>query len=60
MQKVEPVRFGDYLVERKLIDEGQLLDALADHWMTGRKIGETLTLKGYLRPDELDQPAANP
>ena len=37
--KLEPVRFGDFLVEKKLIDEGQLLDALADHWIAGCRIG---------------------
>jgi hypothetical protein len=51
--KLEPVRFGDFLVEKKVIDEGQLLDALADHWMSGCRIGEAVVRRGYLSTDEL-------
>jgi hypothetical protein len=50
---LQPVRFGDFLVERKIIDEGQLLDALADHWMSGCRIGESVARKGYLAQDEV-------
>lgn len=50
---LQPVRFGDFLVERKVIDEGQLLDALADHWMSGCRIGEAVVRRGYLAPEEL-------
>ena len=50
---LEPVRFGDFLVEKKLIDEGQLLDALADHWIAGCHIGEAVVRRGYLSIDEL-------
>ncbi len=52
-KSLERVRFGDFLVERKLIDEGQLLDALADHWMSGCHIGEAIARKGYLRGDDV-------
>jgi hypothetical protein len=51
--KLAPVRFGDFLVEKKVIDEGQLLDALADHWMSGCRIGEAVVRRGYLSTDEL-------
>ena len=51
--KLEPVRFGDFLVEKKVIDEGQLLDALADHWIAGCRIGEAVVRRGYLSPDEM-------
>lgn len=51
--KLQPVRFGDFLVEKKVIDEGQLLDALAEHWMSGCRIGESVVRRGYLSPDEL-------
>ena len=51
--KLEPVRFGDFLVEKKVIDEGQLLDALADHWIAGCRIGEAVVRRGYLSTDEL-------
>jgi hypothetical protein len=53
--KLEPVRFGDFLVEKKVIDEGQLLDALADHWIAGCRIGEAAVRRGYLSTDELSQ-----
>jgi hypothetical protein len=51
--KLEPVRFGDFLVEKKVIDEGQLLDALADHWMSGCRIGEAAVRRGYMSSAEL-------
>lgn len=51
--KLEPVRFGDFLVEKKAIDEGQLLDALADHWIAGCRIGEAVVRRGYLTSDEM-------
>ena len=51
--KLEPVRFGDFLVEKKVLDEGQLLDALADHWIAGCRIGEAAVRRGYLSIDEL-------
>jgi hypothetical protein len=51
--KLQPVRFGDFLVERNVIDEGQLLDALADHWISGCRIGEAVVRRGYVSRDEL-------
>jgi hypothetical protein len=53
--KLQPVRFGDFLVERKAINEGQLLDALAEHWITGQRIGETVAKKGFLPPGEVER-----
>ena len=53
--KLQPVRFGDYLVERKAINEAQLLDALAEHWITGVRIGETVAKKGYLAAGEVER-----
>jgi hypothetical protein len=53
--ELERVRFGDFLVEKKLINEGQLLDALADHWMSGCRIGESVARKGYLKIDQVKQ-----
>lgn len=52
---LEPVKFGDYLVERQLIDEGMLLDALADHWISGCRIGESVVRRGYLKAEELSR-----
>ena len=53
--KLEPVRFGDFLVDKKVIDEGQLLDALADHWVAGCRIGEAVVRRGYLSAEELSR-----
>jgi hypothetical protein len=52
---LEPVRFGDFLVEKHLISERQLLDALADHWISGRRLGETIVRRGYLSAEELSR-----
>src|SRR6476469_7258874 len=32
LQTLKPIEFGDYLIEKKALDEAQLLDALADQW----------------------------
>jgi hypothetical protein len=52
---LEPFRFGDFLVERKLISEQQLLDALAEHWMSGCRLGESVAKKGYVAPTEIER-----
>ena len=53
--RLERVRFGDFLVEKKAISEQQLLDALADHWMSGVRIGESLSRKGYLQSADVER-----
>lgn len=53
--KLQPLRFGDFLVERKVIDEGQLLDALAEHWRSGIKIGESVARKGYATKKDIER-----
>jgi hypothetical protein len=46
---LEPVRFGEYLRERNLISDEQLLAALACHWSERRwPIGRTLVEQGIL------------
>ncbi len=45
---LQPIRFGDFLVERQFINEKQLLDALAEHWMIGCRIGESVARRGYV------------
>jgi hypothetical protein len=55
MLGLTPMRFGDFLVERKIISEGELLDALAEHWMSGRRIGESIARKGYLPANEIER-----
>jgi hypothetical protein len=58
MTKLVPVRFGEFLVERQCINEAQLLDALAEHWMTGCRLGESVARKGYLPPSEIERLAS--
>lgn len=58
VQKLKPIRFGDYLVERAAITEEQLLDALADHWATGRRLGESIVHRGYLPLSEVERYAS--
>ena len=53
-----PIRFGDFLVERKLITEKQLLDALAEHWMSGCRIGESVAKRGYVGRAEVERLAS--
>ena len=55
LKTLQPVRFGDFLVERQLIDEGQLLDALAEHWISGARIGETIAKRGYLKAHDVER-----
>ena len=47
---LEPVRFGEFLRDRKLITEEQWLPALADHWSSPvrRSIGATIVARGFL------------
>jgi hypothetical protein len=53
--KLQPVRFGDFLVDRGALNEAQLLDVLADHWMSGVRLGETVVRKGYLPSGEVER-----
>jgi hypothetical protein len=55
MSKLQPVRFGDFLLERQAIDEAQLLDSLAEHWISGRRLGEAVAKKGYLPASEVER-----
>jgi hypothetical protein len=56
---LEPVRFGEYLRERNLITDEQLLSALASHWSDRRfTIGRTLVEQGIL-PFELVEAEAS-
>ncbi len=52
---LQPIRFGDFLVERKLINEKQLLDALAEHWVSGCRIGESVARRGYVPKAEVER-----
>lgn len=55
---LQPIRFGDFLVERKLINEKQLLDALAEHWMSGCRIGESVARRGYVTQKDVERLAS--
>jgi hypothetical protein len=55
LKTLQPVRFGDFLVEKQVIDEGQLLDALAEHWISGERIGETIAKRGYLKEQVVER-----
>lgn len=57
-KRLETLRFGEFLVERAVLDEGQLLDVLAEHWATGDRIGRAVSRRGYLTPDEVETFAA--
>jgi hypothetical protein len=52
---LQPLRFGDFLVELRVINEGQLLDALAEHWISGCRIGESIARKGYVPAKEIER-----
>ncbi len=54
---LKPVRFGDYMIEKHLINEAQLLDVLAEHWMSGLRVGEVVTQKGYAAKDAVERAA---
>ena len=53
-----PIRFGEFLCERDLISDEQLLDALGDHWVNGGKIGTAIARRGFLSTDEIERQAA--
>ena len=59
---LEPVRFGEFLRDRKLISEEQWLAALADHWscpLTGKRkrIGRAIIDNGFLAADVVEAQA---
>jgi hypothetical protein len=46
---IDQVRFGEFLLERKLISDEQWLAALADHWSNrGKRFGATIVANGFL------------
>jgi hypothetical protein len=55
---LRPIRFGEFLVEKHVLDDRQLLDALAEHWATGLRLGEAITARGYLERDEIERYAS--
>jgi hypothetical protein len=57
-QTLTPIDFADYLLERRALDEGQLLDVLAEHWLTHDRLGDTIARRGYLSATEVERLAA--
>jgi type IV pilus assembly protein PilB len=55
MAEVSRRKIGELLVERGLITEAQLKEALADQRLSGEKIGEILLKKQWITREELDR-----
>jgi hypothetical protein len=55
---LERIRFGEFLVEKKLLSDEQLIAALAEHWSNGGNIGSAISRAGFLPPDEIERQAA--
>ena len=55
---LEPIRFGEFLLERKAITDGEYLDALADHFANGGRFGLALSRRGILSTDRVEELAA--
>ena len=59
MPELQPVRFGEFLRDRRLITEEQWIAALASHWSERRlSIGRTIAAQGYLSQREIERQAA--
>jgi hypothetical protein len=58
---LEPVRFGEFLRERNLINDEQWLAALAEHWSAPsterRTIGATIVERGFLPAEVVEAEA---
>ncbi len=52
------VHFGEFLVERHAISDSQLLDALADHWAGGGRLGDVVVRNGYAKRDDVEKLAS--
>jgi hypothetical protein len=57
-RQLETIRFGEYLYEKNLLDDAQLLEVLADHWSNGGRIGSVIARRGILTADEVERQAA--
>ncbi len=51
---LEPIRFGEFLLERQALTDEQLLDALADHWSNGGRIGSAVSRRGFLTQTQVE------
>jgi len=59
LQTRKKVRVGDLLMEKGLINEDQLMQALAEQKKTGKKIGRAITDLGFVAEDQLLQALAD-
>jgi hypothetical protein len=57
-RRLVPLRFGEYLLERRAITDEQWLDAVADHFASGGSFGATVARRGILTFDEVERWAA--
>jgi hypothetical protein len=55
---LQPIRFGEYLFEKNALSDEQLLDALADHWSNGGRLGAAIMRCGHLTPEQVEKYAA--
>lgn len=56
--RLTAIRFGEFLCQRDLITEEQLLEALGDHWSNGGNIGSAVLRQGFLDIHEIERQAA--
>lgn len=56
--KQPALRFGEFLCENQIINEEQLLDALADHWSNGGRLGMAISRRGILTCEQVERWAA--
>ena len=52
---LEPIRFGEFLLEQRALTAEQLLDALADHWSNGGRIGSAVSRRGFLSQMQVER-----
>ena len=62
MATLEPVRFGEFLLHRNLINDEQWLAALAEHWSAAAmgqrtRIGSTIVDHGFLAREIVEREA---
>ena len=58
VQMLETIRFGEYLREKQLLTEEQLIDALAAHWSERRgRLGHAIVDLGFLSREEVERHA---
>ena len=55
---LQRIRFGEFLVEKNILSDEQLLAALAEHWSNGGRIGAAITRSGFLPEEEIERQAA--